>query len=50
MFAVLAAIVFAIALFHGHIADFDLIAMGLLFVALSLAFDTVIVAKFSRRA
>lgn len=48
VFAVVAALVFAIAVFHGHIADLDLIALGLLFLALSLAFDAVVVARFRR--
>jgi hypothetical protein len=34
MFAVLAAIVFAISLFHGHIGDLDLTTLGLFLLSL----------------
>ena len=34
MFAILAAIVFAVVLFGGHISDLNLIALGLLLLSL----------------
>lgn len=36
MFALLAAIVFAVKVFGGKIAELDLLALGLLFIAIHL--------------
>ena len=36
LFAALAAIVFAVAVFGGHIAGLELVPLGLLFVALAM--------------
>lgn len=48
MFALLAAIVFAVILFGGHIADLNLLALGLLL--LSLHFVWTVAVPLGRRA
>lgn len=45
MFAILAAIVFAIVLFGGHISDLNLIALGLLLLSLHLAWPLALPAR-----
>ena len=42
MLAALAAIVFAVVLFGGHIADLNLIALGLMLLALHLAYPVAL--------
>lgn len=39
MFALIALICFVLALFHVHLADFDLALLGFVFIALHLLFD-----------
>ena len=41
MFAILAAIVFAVGLFGGHIFSLNLLYLGLLFVAIHLVWSPV---------
>lgn len=48
MFAILAAIVFAVVLFDGHIAELNLIALGLLLLSLHFVW-TVAVPQLRRR-
>lgn len=38
LFAILALLCFVLALFHAHVADLDLVVLGLVFVAAHLVF------------
>lgn len=50
MFAILALICFVLALFHVSLGSVDLTVLGFCFVALHLAFGTVLALPSWRRA
>ena len=49
MLALIAALCFLLALFDVHLGELELVTLGLLFVALHLAFGPAIADRWGRR-